>query len=76
MNSLRSASGNEGLVENYVFTRSKICLRGAVISEKSLGNFLKRFLLHEKFVPLVVIRFFITISLTPERIVGSTFRKK
>ena len=48
----------------------------AVISEKSLSNFYRRFVLDAKSVPLVVIKFFITISLPLERIVGSIFRKK
>ena len=47
-----------------------------VISEKSLRDFQRRFALDEKSVPLVVIQFFITISLPLERIVGFIFRKK
>ena len=48
----------------------------AVISEKLLRDFYRRFLLDEKSVPLVVIKFFITISLPLERIVSFIFRKK
>ena len=53
-----------------------------VISEKweemvFTRQFLKKiFLLDEKSVPLVVIKFFIKIRLPLERIVGFTFRKK
>ena len=42
----------------------------AVISEKSLNDFEIRFVLDEKSVPLVLIIFFITISLPLERILG------
>ena len=48
----------------------------ALISEKSLRDFERRFVLDEKSVPLVVIKFFITISIPLERIVGFIFRKK
>ena len=48
----------------------------AVISEKSLSDFQIRLVLDEKSVPLVVINFFITISLPLERILGFIFRKK
>ena len=48
----------------------------AAISEKSPRDFYRRFVLDEKSVPLVVIKFFITISLPLERIAGSIFRKK
>ena len=48
----------------------------AVVPEKSLSDFVIRFALDEKSVPLVVINFFITISLPLERILGFIFRKK
>ena len=48
----------------------------AVISEKSLRDFQIRFVLDAKSVPLVVIKFFITISLPLEGIIGFIFRKK
>ena len=48
----------------------------AVVPEKSLSDFEIRFALDEKSVPLVVINFFITISLPLERILGFIFRKK
>ena len=48
----------------------------AVISEKSLSDFQIRLVLDEKSVPLVVINFFITISLPLERILGFIVRKK
>ena len=48
----------------------------AVMSEISLRDFYRRFVLVEKSVPLVVIKFFITISLPLERIVGFIFRRK
>ena len=48
----------------------------AVISEKSLRDFYRRFVLDKKSVPLVVTKFFIIVGLPLERIVGSIFRKK
>ena len=48
----------------------------AVMSEISLHDFYRRFALVEKSVPLVVIKFFITISLLLKRIVGFIFRRK
>ena len=54
------------LYGKIVFSGSSIALR----------DFKRRFVLDEKSVPLVVIKFFITISLSLERIVGSIFRKK
>ena len=40
------------------------------------SNFLRKFLLEEKFVPLVVTKLFIIISLRLEGIIGSNFMKK
>ena len=51
----------------------KIAFSGSSIA---LRDFKRRFVLDEKSVPLVVIKIFITISLSLERIVGSIFRKK
>ena len=52
----------------------KVAFSGSNIA---LRDFYRRFVLDEKSVSLVVIKFFIiTISLPLERIVGSIFRKK
>ena len=51
----------------------KVAFSGSNIA---LRDFRRRFVLDEKSVPLVVIKFFITISLPLERIAGSIFRKK
>ena len=51
----------------------KVAFSGSNIA---LGDFKRRFVLDEKPVPLVVLKFFVTISLPLKRIVGSIFRKK
>ena len=52
---------------------AKVAFSGSNIA---LRDFKRRFVLDEKPVPLVVLKFFVTISLPLERIVGSIFRKK
>ena len=52
---------------------AKVAFSGINIA---LRDFKRRFVLDEKPVPLVVLKFFVTISLPLERIVGSIFRKK